>query len=173
MVDPSSVANSGADPSATAGQRIIEKAYRGMIDAGAGLQRDEKNRVVDPTPLLRALAVEGVRLGPEGKGTLLALCDRVPIRPPSLQEFMACCNTDGTVITGPPPPPGRGRGRGLGHLCSSHVATTSSVPRTGPAAAAAMTQSQRGLGSSLGGSQRGFGASMQPQQPGGRGRGRR
>ena len=144
-----------------------------MVQAGAGLQRDAQNKVINVRPLIDACTSEGVQLSPQGRGMLCALADRVPIRPPSLQEFMACCNTDGTVITGPPPPPGRGRGRGLGHLCSSHVATTSSVPRTGPAAAAAMTQSQRGLGSSLGGSQRGFGASMQPQQPGGRGRGRR
>ena len=168
MVDPSSVANSGADPSATAGQRIIEKAYRGMIDAGAGLQRDEKNRVVDPTPLLRALAVEGVRLGPEGKGTLLALCDRVPIRPPTLAEFQRCCLTEGTSITPPAPRPlpgdGRGRGRGIGHLCASATTTQPSTQpgrggrgRGGGAAAAAgpgrLQQSARGA--ALGASGRG------------------
>ena len=87
-----------ADASKTATQRKVEQAYRSFVEAGAGLQRDDSNRIVNPAPLQRALASEGVRLGPEGMGTLLALCDRVPIRPPSLAEFTRCVLLPGTTI---------------------------------------------------------------------------
>ena len=152
-----------ADPSATPAQRIIETAYRSLVEAGAGLERDELNRIVDPSPLQRALAVDGVRLGPEGFGTLLALCDRVPIRPPTLEEFSRCCLRPGAVIGPPGPPPGAaGRGRGLGHLCSSATQSTASRGRgrAGPAAAASM------------GATRGRGAAARASMGASRGRGR-
>ena len=90
-----------ADQTKSPAEKIIEKAHACMVQAGAGLQRDAQNKVINVRPLIDACTSEGVQLSPQGRGMLCALADRVPIRPPSLQEFMACCNTDGTVITGP------------------------------------------------------------------------
>lgn len=105
---------------------LLCSAYRDMVDAGAGLDRDEAGKIKNPRPLLRAVEVAGVRLGPPGAGTLIALSDRVPIRPPTFEEFARCVLMEGSSIPGPQaaaPPPGRGRG--LGHLCSAAASSSS------------------------------------------------
>ena len=78
------------DPATSSSQRIIEAAYRDMVDSGRGLDRDDNGKLSNPRALLRGVEAAGVRLGPQGAGTLVALADRVPIRPPSFQEFARC-----------------------------------------------------------------------------------
>ena len=110
-------ASSPVDQSKTSAERIFDNAYRAMVDAGKDVEREVTGKIKDTAPMLRAIAREGVRLGPQGAGILLALADRIPVRPPTKQEFMHCCVQPGTEVTGPEPAPGpSGRGRGLGHV---------------------------------------------------------
>ena len=147
--------SNNVDPSSSAAQRLIETAYRALIDAGAGLERNGSGAIVNPAPLLAALASEGVRLGPEGSGTLLALCDRVPIRPPTLDEFSRCCLKPGATLGLPPPPSFNAsaeRGRGLGHLCAGRTQSMASGRGRGaiPQGARGRGVSNASLGASLG-----------------------
>ena len=139
---------SAGDPAASASQRILESAYRDMVDAGAGLDRDGEGKIKDPRPLLRAVERGGVRLGAQGAGMLIALSDRVPIRPPSYQEFQRCVLMEGGAIPGPQAAlPPQGRGRGLGHLCTVSAAPSAPGAARGRGrGAASAAQMLRGPG---------------------------
>ena len=85
------------DASVSSSERIFQQAYRAMVDAGIDLEREATGRLKNPAPMLRAVEREGVKFGPQGAGMLIALADRVPVRPPTKEEFMRCCLQEGTV----------------------------------------------------------------------------
>lgn len=151
-------ASSPVDQSKTSAERIFDNAYRAMVDAGKDVEREVTGKIKDTAPMLRAIAREGVRLGPQGAGILLALADRIPVRPPTKQEFMHCCVQPGTEVTGPEPAPGpSGRGRGLGHVFGQ------SAKGSGPPSKGAASRG-RGRG--------GLPQQLQQSAAAGRGRGR-
>ena len=88
-----------------------------MLNAGRDLERDADGKLTNPRALLRAVELEGIKLGPPGAGTLLALADRVPIAPPTFEEFARCVLMEGTQFIGPPQPQPRAPGRGFGIAC--------------------------------------------------------
>jgi hypothetical protein len=156
-----------SDATESANDRIIRSAYRDMVDAGRDLERDAAGKIKSPAALLRAVEAAGVRLGPPGAGTLIAMADRVPIRPPSFEEFTRCIGMEGSVVTGPAAPaaPGRGRGRGLAHLCSAASSSSASGAargrgRGGAPAAAARGRGARGGGLTASATGRGLGSSL-------------
>ena len=159
------------DASVSSSERIFQQAYRAMVDAGIDLEREATGRLKNPAPMLRAVEREGVKFGPQGAGMLIALADRVPVRPPTKEEFMRCCLQEGTVITGPMAAPSApvGRGRGLAHVFNqSHAGAPGAKGRGGGVPAG------RGRGAALSASsQRGNmrTGSVRPGVPPGAGRG--
>lgn len=135
-----------ADGSSSTGTaRIIVVAYRDMVDAGRDAARDPTGKLMSPNQLLRAVELAGVHLGPRGAGMLIALADRVPIRPPTKEEFESCCRTEGSIVgVRPPPAAAAARGRGLGHLCSVRAGSTTTSVGTGRGSAPGALGASRG-----------------------------
>lgn len=130
--DPlASSSNTPEDASSTEAQRIIGTAHAQACLALDRAKRGPDGRLLAPAEVIRAVAESGVRLGPEGAGTLCAIGDQ---RQPSFQEFCRMVLTEGSAVTGVPGPQNplgssRGRGRGLGHLCSSAASSSSAAAR--------------------------------------------
>ncbi len=161
--DPSSI----GDKDATAARKklVMQEAFSIMCDSVRRAQRDPATgRLAQPAALLQDIERAGVKLGPEGAGTLLAIADS---RTPAWEEWCRCMLTEGTQVeipstAQPLQSPKMGRGRGLGHLCSAAATATAPTSARGRGGAGAGAgAASRGRGASLGSSGRGrLGASM-------------
>ena len=79
-------------------QRVVRGAHAAACEAIGGAATDASGKVKNPANILRAVEAAGMRLGPQGAGTLLAFADAG--RSPSLDEFLRLCvQTPGTLAT--------------------------------------------------------------------------
>jgi hypothetical protein len=106
-VSPSSVSVPAMEES------CIKHAFDLCQSAGERVARDSNGKISDPKGFVRQIERSGVKFGPQGAGTLLAIADA---RRPTYEEFRdLCARAPGSTISKPVPGPA-GRGRGLGHL---------------------------------------------------------
>ena len=107
---PASAPKQHAGPSVE--ESCIKHAFDICQSVGARAQRGSDGKILDPKHFLKSMERSGVRFGPQGGGTLLAIAD---VRRPTFEEFVQCARAPGSVISKPVPGAGS-RGRGLGHL---------------------------------------------------------
>ena len=146
------------DPSAGRRQ-VMHTAFPVACAAIERAARDDEGRLKQPSAVLQAIQAVGVKLGPQGAGTLLAIAD---CRLPTWTEWCRFMLAEGTEIQVQEAgvPIARGRGRGLGHLCSAAAASAPSRGRgrgRGTSSAGFGGSRANGMGASMGASARGRG----------------
>lgn len=78
--------------------RHIENSYSAVMLALKQSKRDGAGKISEPASVIRAAEAAGVRLGPQGAGTLLAIADSG--HGPSLDDYATLCVlTPGTQIS--------------------------------------------------------------------------
>ena len=80
----STVSKPSSDPErSSVEQRCIQDAYERCQSVGERAPRDTSGKLTNPSAFLRAVEAAGIRFGPEGAGTLLAIAD---MRRPTMDE---------------------------------------------------------------------------------------
>ena len=125
--------------------RHIENSYSAVMLALKRAKRDGAGKICEPAAIIRAAGAAGVRLGPQGAGTLLAIADTG--RSPSLDDYATMCVlTPGTEISSavaPHVPTGPGLGAAFGGATTQTKSNSSRQTTT--------SVSSRGRGGPLGG----------------------
>ena len=94
----------------------VSEAHARIQMVGEAVKRNPDGSLANGHAFLRSVEeAAGVRFGPQGGGTLLAIADK---RRPTREEVKACLMAPGSKIVGRPQPMARS-GRGLGHLHGS------------------------------------------------------
>lgn len=106
--------------------QVVEHAFDRCNNVGERAPRDADGKLTNPTAFLTAIEGCGIKFGPQGAGTLLAIADA---RRPTKEEFARICRLPDTKIGGPTK--AAASGRGLGFLCSTSGPTTTTAGRGG------------------------------------------
>uniref|UniRef100_A0A7S2IVB3 Uncharacterized protein n=1 Tax=Haptolina brevifila TaxID=156173 RepID=A0A7S2IVB3_9EUKA len=122
-------------------ERCIQHGFDLCQSVGERAKRDADGKLVNPAAFLSSVEGSGIKFGPQGGGTLLAIAD---MRRPTLEEFTRCARMPGSIISGRKPLEPPRPGRGLGHLHSS------SQGRGGGASGPPRGRSGVGMGGSMG-----------------------
>ena len=105
-----------AEAAPTMDEKVIREAFARINMVGEVAERKPDGTLAKPSAFLKTVEEKaGVRFGPQGGGTLLAIVDR---RRPTMDEVQMCVLMPGSAIVGLPQPMARS-GRGLGHLMQS------------------------------------------------------
>jgi hypothetical protein len=105
-----------AEAAPTMDEKVIREAFARINMVGEVAERKPDGTLAKPSAFLKTVEEKaGVRFGPQGGGTLLAIVDR---RRPTMDEVRMCVLMPGSAIVGLPQPMARS-GRGLGHLMQS------------------------------------------------------